>query len=683
MSIPLGSPIKDLPGLGSTAVGDLGRLGVKTVRDLLWYAPFRYDDLSTTKPISSLRHDDVVTLRGVIKSISGRRSNNNRVHLTEAIFENETGAIKVVWFNQPYLEKTLAPGTRVTLAGQVSQKYGATSLISPVYEKTESGNNTGRIVPIYGLTGSLTQRRLRGAIKYALKAAGRLVDWLPEKILEDEDLLPLAEAISEIHFPSATEALESARERLKFEELFLHQLLFAHMKRDREKISAQVLSCPTDEIKVWVEKLPFQLTKAQRVAAWEIVKDLEKDVPMQRLLQGDVGSGKTVVAALAAFVALRAGASVAYLAPTSILAEQQQRSFLKFLSEFSPALLTSGLAKIGSESVKKKDLLAVLKTGECRLIVGTHALIEDAIEVADLGLVIIDEQHRFGVAQRHALLRRNEIAPHLLSMTATPIPRSLALTIYGDLDLSILNELPPGRQPITTELIGRAQEDKMYSKIVSEIENSRQVFVICPLIDPSDALGVLSVEETEKKLAEGPLKKFHVAKLHGRMKADEKEKIMGEFAAGKIDVLISTTVVEVGVDIPNASVMLIFGAERFGLAQLHQLRGRVGRGSAASFCFLHSTNRSPAAWQRLQAMVKTQDGFKLAEADLKLRGGGDFFGEAQSGFPEWRFASFTDSEAIKKARDWAKWVLGESSDLSDFPLVRQKVQESFERVHLE
>ncbi|MFH1253196.1 MAG: ATP-dependent DNA helicase RecG [Candidatus Uhrbacteria bacterium] len=684
MSLHLGTLIQDLPGLGPAAQRDLARLGVHTVRELLWYTPFRYDDFSTNKPIASLRHDDTVTLVGRIKSIASRPSKNQRLTLTEGLFENDSGSLKVMWFNQPYLEKTLRPGTMISLAGRINRKFGTTTLMNPVYEAVENHTHTGRIVPVYGLTGSLTERRLRSAVKLSLDVAREMVDWLPSEIREAESFPMIHQALEFIHFPPSADHLDHAMRRLKFDELFLRQLMFAHLKRERAVIGARPLEYSIEEIKNFVSQLPFKLTNCQRKAAWEIVQDLAKPEPMHRLLQGDVGSGKTVVAAIGALAALKAGGRVVYLAPTEILAEQQYQTFQKLLSEFHPALLSRSKAIWNGKTLNKKDLQAALLSGEIACVVGTHALLEDAARPPNISLVIIDEQHRFGVEQRHALLKQvGDKAPHLLSMTATPIPRSLALAVYGDLEISILNERPAGRLPITTSLVLPTKEKDMYEKIKSEIKNGQQIFVVCPLIDPSDALGVASAKETMEKLSQGPLKNFRLGLLHGQMKADEKEKVMADFVAKQLDIIVSTTVIEVGVDVPNATVMVIFGAERFGLAQLHQLRGRVGRSAFQSYCFLCSGDPEAQNKRRLQAVVKSNDGFFLAEEDLKIRGAGNAFGQAQSGLPDLKFASLGDTEIMKKARDWAHRILENDPNLSKYPLVKENITVSFERIHLE
>jgi ATP-dependent DNA helicase RecG len=692
MAIHLSSPVCDLPGLGAKAVADLRMLDVKSVRDLLWYVPFRYDDFSRVVGAGEARAGETVTVVGTIESITSRPAKNRRMQIVEAMVADETGELKVVWFNQSYLEKTLPVGSKVSLAGRVDNRYGL-SLVNPMIEKGESQTHTGRIAPVYGLTGSLTMRRLRDAMREALPAAAEFPDWLPEDIVEQESYPSLGEALRGVHFPDSRDELEASVVRLKFDELFLHQCMFARVRTDRAKKAATPI--PVDEafLKAFVESLPFELTTAQRKAIWETVQDLEKPHPMNRLLEGDVGSGKTVVAAAAAASVLHAGSRVVYLAPTEILAAQQHTAFSQFLKE-PVGLLTRTMCKIGDKNVSREELLESLqlvtthtpslKKRGTGCIVGTHALLQDRLKLSDFSLVIVDEQHRFGVEQRHALLETgDESAPHLLSMSATPIPRTLALTIYGDLELSILNEMPPGRKPVATAVVLEAQQAGMWKHVRSQIAQGRQVFVVCPLIDPSDKLGAKSVAEVARDLKKGALKDVKIQTLHGRLKSDEKEKAIEKFRSGKVDVLVSTTVVEVGVDIPNASVMVIVGAERFGLAQLHQLRGRVGRSDIQSYCYLLPDQLSGSSEARLRAMEDTTDGFKLAQKDLELRGPGNVFGNSQSGFPDFQLATPADTDIMKKARDHATKLLETDPDLNHHPLIRERIEKQFESVHLE
>ncbi|HLD21201.1 MAG TPA: ATP-dependent DNA helicase RecG [Patescibacteria group bacterium] len=692
MAIHLSSPVCDLPGLGNKAVADLKSLDITSVRDFLWYVPFRYDDFSRVVGAGKARAGDTVTVIGTIQSIQSRPAKNRHLKIVDAVVSDETGELKVVWFNQAYLEKTLPVGSNVSLAGRVDGRYGR-CLTNPVIERAGEQTHTGRIVPVYGLTGSLTMRRLRDAMRAALPAAAEFPDWLPSHVVEHESYPSLAQALRGVHFPESQRELDEAVQRLKFDELFLHQLMFARVRVDRERKAATVI--PMDEVflKAFVASLPFELTTAQRKAIWEVVQDLEKSHPMNRLLEGDVGSGKTVVAAAAAASVLHGGSRVVYLAPTEILATQQHVALSKFLKE-PVGLLTRTMCKIGDKDVSRDELIESLqlvttpspslKRRGTGCVVGTHALLQDRLKLSDFRLVIVDEQHRFGVEQRHALLHTDEgAAPHLLSMSATPIPRTLALTIFGDLELSILNEMPPGRKPVATAVVLEPQQAGMWKHVREQIEMGRQVFVVCPLIDPSDKLGVKSVAEVARELKKGTLKDAKIETLHGRLKTDEKEKAIEKFRTGKIDVLVSTTVVEVGVDIPNASVMVIVGAERFGLAQLHQLRGRVGRSDIQSYCYLLPEQLSGTSEARLRAMEETTDGFRLAQIDLDLRGAGNVFGNAQSGFADFQLATPADTDLMKKARDYATELLIQDPDLDGHPLIHERIERQFEMVHLE
>jgi ATP-dependent DNA helicase RecG len=681
MAIHLSTPVSGLPGNGDKAAADFASIGIKTVRDLLWYVPFRYDDFSRREMIAKVPFNIPVTIDATVKSIK-LRPGKGRMTIIDAVIEDESGELKVIWFNQPYLVKTLPVGSRHSFAGLVDYRFGKT-LSNPIHEPIGRNVNTGRIVPVYSLTGSLTMRKLRESMQRSLSVVDTLPDWLPQEIVRSEKLPTLSHALSNVHFPNSHEELNRAIDRLKFDELFLHQMLFDEVRRDRKIKNATPIAIDEQALKTFVDSLPFQLTKAQKLAAWEIVQDLSKPVPMNRLLEGDVGSGKTVVSAVAAQAVSRAGKLTAYLAPTEILATQQERSFFKSLKGSRVALLTRSRQMLNGEVCKKTDIVEALSSGEVDCLIGTHAILQDGIDLSRLALVVVDEQHRFGVEQRHALLERDpNHAPHLLSMTATPIPRSLALTIYGDLELSILDELPKGRKPIGTAIVPEQHREDMWKHVRSEISSGRQVFVVCPLIDPSDALGSRSVTDVEKMLKK-ILTGVRIGVLHGKLKSDEKQKRNEDFRDGKIDVLVSTTVVEVGVDVPNATVMVIMSAERFGLAQLHQLRGRVGRSDMQSYCYLLPDDASPISSQRLQAVVDSQNGFELAEKDLQLRGAGNVFGNAQSGFPDFKFATPADVPLMKLSRDWAMKLLEDASFFEAHPLVRERIEEALEQIHLE
>jgi ATP-dependent DNA helicase RecG len=685
MAIHLNSSVKNLTGIGKKAAADLRNLGVVSVEDLLLYFPYRYDDFSKTKPIPELEKGDIVTLRVTIQSIETRPAKNRRkLKLTEAVVDDGHGTMKAVWFNQSYLTKTLKPGTKVFLAGEIDTRYGLT-MVNPIYEKGKEQVNTGRIVPVYGLSGSLTMRRIRHAMEDALEAVDEFEEWLPSNLVQSQNFPSRPNAIRAVHFPDKREQLDEAINRLKFEELFLHQLLFAAVRKQRKVQDASPVKINEDYLKTFVAALPFDLTGAQRRAAWDIITDCAEATPMNRLLEGDVGAGKTVVAAIAiAHLLEQASGTVAYLAPTEILAGQQFEALREFITEKNIGLLTKDRQSVSGESVSKEELAEAVMSRDVRCVVGTHALLQEGFEMPDLQMVVIDEQHRFGVEQRHALLDTGEdTAPHLLSMTATPIPRSLALTMYGDLDLSILDEMPAGRKPVATKVVYEHERSGMWDHVRSLIDEGQQVFVVCPLIDPSDKLGVRSVKEVYQELANGPLEGVKMNTLHGKLKPDKKERVIRAFRDHELDALVATTVVEVGVDIPNATVMVIIGAERFGLAQLHQLRGRVGRSDMQSYCYLLPEELSDTSKERLRAVEDSTDGFSLAERDLEMRGAGNVFGTSQSGFPDFDLATPADLPLINEAREWSRELLNEDPDLEDHPTLQSHVQEALDKVHME
>ncbi len=698
--LTLETPVEQLSKVGKTTAKKLKRLGIFNAEDLLFYFPLRHEDWSRIIPISKLTYGSLATCRGRIELIKNTRSFLKRKNITEALVSDSSGSIKVVWFNQPYLIKILKVGDWVFLSGKVDFDRFGLHFTSPSYEKIKIGQpttHTARIVPVYSTTENLTQKQIRFLVKLVLPLAEQVNDWLPEEVKKELNLIDFKSALEYIHFPPNKIALEKAERRLKFNELFLIQLQAQYLKRELQKIRAPRIYFFEKETREFVKSLPFKLTNAQKKAAWEILKDLGKEQPMNRLLEGDVGSGKTVVAAIAILNTILNGYRVAYMSPTEILAKQHYNTFCKLFAAFNTkiGLVTKSEKKMNQESGimnyglgkdgknrKIRDSRFIIRNSD--LVIGTHALIQENVNFLKLGLAIVDEQHRFGVEQRKALRSgENKQSPHFLSMTATPIPRTMSLIFYGDLDLSIINELPVGRKKIVTRVVAPENRFKAYDFIRKEIISGRQVFVICPLIDPSDKLGVKSATAEYKKLSQEVFPDLKIGLLHGRLKAKEKERIMNDFLANKVNILVSTSVVEVGVDIPNATVMMIEGAERFGLAQLHQFRGRVGRSKFQSYCFLFSESESQQVLERLNLLVKIEDGFKLAEKDLEFRGPGEIYGLRQHGYPNFKIATLTDYEIIKESKRMATKIIEDDGDLIKHPKLKEKLEEFEKEVHLE
>lgn len=676
----LNSPITDLYRVGKTTAQLLKKLGLATAQDLLFYFPFRYEDFSRSQNIADLKPDQTASIRGTIELIQNRKSARRRMYLTEALVADESDTLKVVWFNQPFLTRTYKVGDKVSLAGRTSLSYGSLALVSPVIEKIYSEDliHTQGLVPNYHLTANLTQKQLRFLIKEIIPLAAEVKDWLPEEIKSRLGLLDLSQALRQVHFPKNLEEAHTAQARLGFTELFLRQLKAQMIKGELKTRRGIAIKFQEKSTQKFVASLPFKLTEAQRRAAWEILQDLSKSRPMSRLLEGDVGSGKTLVVVLALLnVALNHKQGL-LMVPTEILARQHYESISRLLAPYN--------FKISLLTHSHKKTAEALKAD---IIIGTHALIQENIRFDNLALAVVDEQHRFGVGQRQKILDFNSaegLTPHFLSLTATPIPRSLALAIYGDLDLSVLNQRPAGRQPIITKLVTETKRPAAYDFVRAQIKAGRQAFVICPLIDESDKLGVKSVKAEHNKLDKEIFPELKVGLLHGRLKAAEKEKVMADFLANRTQILVSTSVIEVGVDVPNATLMIIEGAERFGLASLHQFRGRVGRSDHQSYCLLFPSQEeinNPKTLERLEALTKYQDGFSLAKIDLKLRGAGELYGTGQSGFPELQIASLFDYENIKKAQDEAAALVARDPGLKKYPLLREKLGEWESQVHLE
>jgi ATP-dependent DNA helicase RecG len=721
----LNTKIEEINKIGAATAKKLAKLEIKTVQDLLQHYPFRYEDYSQTVAIKDLKPGMVSNIQGELDFIQNKRSFRQRKMITEALINDGSGQLKIVWFNQPFIGRSLKIGDSVSLAGIAQSGMLGLEMIAPEYEKIGQGKltHTTGFVPIYHLTGNLTNRQVRFLIKSIIGATAQFAEILPDKIKQKYQLLGLGEALNNIHFPVSLEMLARARRRLQFDELFLVQLKTQIEKSKVKSQKSKVIKFFKEETNNFVKNLPFELTNAQKKAAWEILQDLEKNQPMARLLEGDVGSGKTVTAAIAMLNVSLNKKQSALLVPTEILATQHFETLVKLFKgvDINIGLFTRSQQKVFSViarspeplgttkqsrdygdkqrdcfaptksglAMTKKEMIAEIKDSKIDIVIGTHAMIQDDVEFRDLALAIIDEQHRFGVEQRQTLRHKSgdkNIMPHLLSMTATPIPRSLAQVIYGDLDLSIINELPKGRKKIATFLVPEFKRPGAYDFIRKEITSGRQAFVICPLISPSDKLGVKSVEEEYKKLNEHVFPELKISYLHGKLKPQEKEKIMQEFLRNEIKILVSTSVVEVGVDVPNASVMMIEGAERFGLAQLHQFRGRVGRSVHQSYCLLftrsasevsgHAESLNEQTRARLEIFTKSNDGFKLAEADLKQRGPGEVYGTAQAGFPEFKIATLNDYKLIKETKEAAEQVVNDG--IEKCPKLLEKIGKSEE-----
>jgi ATP-dependent DNA helicase RecG len=649
--LDLASPLTSVPGIGPKSARTLEKLDLRTLGDLLWYVPRRYDDYSKLKTINRLWYGEEITVMGTVEDVRLRPIRGGR-KLVEAVVGDGTGSLRVTWFNQPWIAERLRPDRTVVLSGKVDQYLGHLTMNNPEWEPVERQQlHTNRIVPVYPLTSGVTEKWLRRVINSVVtRLATRVVDPLPEAIRRSAELSPLSTALTQIHFPDSWEELRRAQYRLAFDEMFLLQLAVLKQKLEWQQLRSEPLTVPDEWIDHFKHALPFELTAAQARALDDARSDLVKPRPMNRLLQGDVGSGKTIIAAAAIGIAAANDVQSAMLAPTSILADQHHKTLMDLLPRTADVPAESIRLLIGATpEAEKEEIRTALRRGSLKVVVGTHALLEDPIEFARLRLAVIDEQHRFGVDQR-ATLRAKGDNPNLMVMTATPIPRSLALTLYGDLDLTVIDEMPPDRQPVQTRVLHPIERLRAYQFIRGQLEKGHQAFVIYPLVEESDKVEAKAAVEEHQKLQDEMFAGYRVGLLHGRMRPDDKDAVMAAFRRGEYHVLVSTSVVEVGVDIPNATVMLIEGANRFGLSQLHQFRGRVGRSGFKSYCLLIPDSENEAENERLKAMESTNDGFRLAELDLEQRGPGDFLGTRQSGFAELKMASLTDVRLIDKAR---------------------------------
>jgi ATP-dependent DNA helicase RecG len=701
--IALDAPVTVLPGVGRNHARTLGRLGLNTIRDMLYYFPRRYDDFSHMKPINRLNYGDQVTVIGTVQSCKLRPTKSGK-NLVEAVVSDGSAAIRVNWFNNPYMVKRLRDGVQVSLSGKVDQYLGRLVFNNPNLEFLEQQQlSANRIWPNYPSKTDISQKWLRKLMEDAILAwAPRVWDPLPESIIQQANLMDLPAALQQVHVPDSWEDLKAAQHRLAFDEIFYLQLGVLGQKRTWQERQGRVFTVEDEWLDGQIGRLPYTLTGAQQRALKDLRHDLVAGRPMNRLIQGDVGSGKTVVAALGIAIVAQHGAQAAIMAPTSILAEQHYTNLVKLLCGQAQGVLQSvdsasaspqdetqaptwpesetppteqrlpqppplqaeqvRLMVGATPEAEKQEIRAGLADGSIKLVVGTHALIEEPVIFKDLQLAIIDEQHRFGVEQRAALRSKGD-NPHLLVMTATPIPRSLALTVYGDLDLTVMDEMPPGREAVGTYVLLPRERERAYTHIRSQVEQGRQAFIIYPLVEESENSEAKAAVEEHTLLQETVFPHLKIGLLHGRMRSEEKDEVMKQFRDGEIQILVSTTVIEVGVDVPNASVMLVEGANRFGLAQLHQLRGRVGRGVDKSTCILIPENADAAENERLQVMAATNDGFVLAERDLEQRGPGEFLGTRQSGFAELQMANLSDVRLIEKARSQAQALFDQYPDL--------------------
>lgn len=688
-AMDLNTPLKALTGIGPNYAKKLEYLGLFTLEDLINHYPFRYDDFSSNQALSQVSVGEKVTLKGEVWSIKNTHTRFGKV-LTQAVFNDGTGTIELVWFNQPWLTKSINTGDSLQVSGKINRKGNKLSLVFPVWEKLESSQSsvvsnqtihTGRLIPVYPETYGITSKWLRTKIAKLLPfTTPKIIDSIPDFLIKDKT--PLNEALKQIHFPDNLEQAKKARERLGFDELFYIQLTSLKTRKEwQEKELTQAFKIKEEKLKDFIKNLPFELTSAQTKVTQEIIEDLKKDHPMNRLVQGDVGSGKTIVATIAAFLAYLNGLKTVIMAPTEILAFQHHETLSKLLTPYGVGVgvytgsrkYTQGIGSRVKGLEKGKSLTPYNLNPKPSIIVGTHALLSKKLKLDNVGLVVIDEQQRFGVEQR-SLLRTQASSPHFLTMTATPIPRTVALTLYGDLDLSVIDEMPVGRKIVRTHFVPQKKRADAYQFIDQHIKQGFQTYIITPLIEESETLISAKAAKVEfERLQKDIFPNLKLGLLHGKLKSKEKEDVLNDFKNHKIDILVSTSVVEVGVDVPNATIMVIEGAERFGLAQLHQLRGRVGRGEVQSFAFLFTEMETPQIINRLKHLEKIHDGLKLSEIDLQIRGAGEVFGTLQSGRWNLKIASLSDLKLIEETRTAASKILQDNPNLDKYPLLASKL----------
>ncbi|HCU70642.1 MAG TPA: DNA helicase RecG [Candidatus Moranbacteria bacterium] len=701
--ITLQTQLKNISKITPKYAAILEKMELRTVENFLLCFPFRYDDFSEIAEISTRNINKTVTVEGIVIKKKISRIFRRKMTIAEIIIEDENKIpLKAVWFNQPFVLESLPEGSSVRLSGKLTLKGKHLNMSAPSWERAgREATNTGCLVPIYSETKGITSKWIRWQIKPLLEMAKQMHDPIPYEIRARLNLYDIYTALVQIHFPDSKEKLLRAQKRFAFSEMLLIQLKTLQVKKQWEANSSLQIKFNEKLIKEFVEKLPFKLTGAQRKASFEILKDLEKPIPMNRLLNGDVGSGKTVVAAIASLQAASTGLQVAILAPTEVLARQHYLSLSELLKKHSlnVSLLTNSYREISadnpilkSKKTKRNELLSKIKSGEIDLVIGTHAIIQKDVIFKNLALIIIDEQHRFGVAQRAYLQQETmsvkdglgKTIPHLLTMTATPIPRTLSIALFGSLEISLLDEMPKNRKEIITKIIPPKLRQEAYDFIQKQIESGRQVFIILPLVEDSRIMTEIKAATSEhQRLSEKVFPALNIGLLHGKLKSKEKEAVMQDFKDKKINILVATSVVEVGIDIPNASVIVIEDAERFGLSQLHQFRGRVGRGEHQSYCFLFTNSNTQKATERLQAMEDTNDGFEISQKDLLLRGPGQFFGTLQSGIPDIAMQNLTNVKLIKFARAEAQNILDLDPKLKKHPLLASALKKFQEKIHLE
>ncbi len=663
--LDLNKDVKYVKTVGPNRVKLLNKLNIYTLKDLITYYPRDYEDRSRPKNLYECMDGEEVLIQAMATGTI-TEMHKGKMTISRLIVKDQTGTCYITWFNQGYLRDKFQPGKIYRFFGKISIKSGRFEMNSPVpvYDEINQSKNTGKIIPIYPLTYELKQSTLRRIIENGLEEIkGKLPETLPEEMLKENNLWDINQSIERIHFPQEFSDFNKARQRLVFEELLTMQLALLKLKNNYEHDTNGIQFSKQIKMSDVINILPFKLTKAQLRVLEEIDKDMESNKPMNRLLQGDVGSGKTVVAMISAYKAVKSGYQVAIMAPTAILASQHLESFQNILEQFGirSALLISSITK-----KKKQEILEKLQNGEIDILIGTHAILEENVIFKNLGLVVTDEQHRFGVKQRSTIALKAQ-NPDIIAMSATPIPRTLALILYGDLDISIIDELPPNRKKIETFAVRKNMEERVNGFIRKQVDDGRQAYIVCPLVEENDEMDLKSVIELAEKYQKETFSNYSVAYLHGKMKAKEKDEIMQKFKNGEIQILISTTVIEVGVNVPNASIMVVENAERFGLAQLHQLRGRVGRGEYQSYCILKYDGNGETIRQRMKVMCDTNDGFIISEKDLELRGSGDFFGTEQHGLPEFKIANlFEDVGTLKKVQSIAMKIM------EDDPLLQKE-----------